>query len=111
MLLAACGSEGPSGPAAAGRELASEKGCVNCHSTDGTESVGPTWKGLAGSDVRLADGRTIKADDTYLAESIQRPSAKTVQGFQPGLMESVIKPGSISDRQAAELIAYIKTLE
>lgn len=112
VFLASCGGpEEPSGPAARGQTLATEKGCVNCHSTDGSDSVGPTWKGLAGSRVPLADGATVTATDSYLKESIQEPSAETVRGFQPGLMESVIKPGSITDTQAADLIAYIKTLE
>lgn len=111
LLAGACGGQEVSGPAARGRSLASEKGCVNCHSTDGSRSVGPTWKGLAGSRVELSDGTTVRADEAYLKESIQQPSAKTVQGFPAGLMESVIKPDSITDRQAADLIAYIKTLK
>lgn len=110
--MASCGPEKDlSSPASRGETLAEEKGCVNCHSTDGSRSVGPTWKGLAGSKVRLSDGRVQRADDAYLKESIQQPSAKTVEGFQAGLMESVIKPGSITDQQAAELIAYIQTLK
>lgn len=111
VVAVACRGEQVSGPAPRGEALAAEKGCLNCHSTDGSKSVGPTWKGLAGSPVRLADGTTVRADEAYLKESIQQPSAKTVEGFQPGLMESVIKPGSITDEQAAALIAYIETLE
>jgi cytochrome c553 len=111
LLGGACGDDELSGAARRGEALAAEKGCVNCHSADGSRSVGPTWRGLAGSQVKLSDGSTVRAGDAYLKESIQLPSAKTVEGFPAGLMESVIKPGSITDRQAAELIAYIKTLE
>lgn len=113
MILAGCsgGQEQPSGPAARGKELAAAKGCINCHSQDGSSSVGPTWKGLAGSRVRLSDGTVVTATDAYLKESMQQPSAKTVDGFQHGLMETVIKPNTITDAQAAALIAYIKTLK
>ncbi|MGI8426379.1 MAG: c-type cytochrome [Actinomycetota bacterium] len=110
LLLAGCGGEAVSDQAIKGQVLAGDLGCTNCHSTDGDKSVGPTWKGLAGSQVKLSDGSVVKADDNYLRESIEMPSEKTVDGFKPGLMERVIKPGSISKAQAAQLIAYIKTL-
>lgn len=112
--LAGC-SEGAGGAASEsaerGRIIASEKGCVNCHSADGSRSVGPTWKGLAGSKVELANGTTVQADDAYLRESMLDPSAKTVKGFNPGLMESVIEPDSLSQEEVRALIAYIKSLE
>jgi len=109
-LLSACGGKAISDQAVKGEVLATDKGCANCHSTDGSKSVGPTWKGLAGSQVKISDGSVVKADDSYLRESIEAPSAKTVRGFKAGLMERVIKPGSISKSQVDQLIAYIKTL-
>ncbi len=30
----------------------------------------PNWKGLYGSQVQLADGKTVAADDNYIRESI-----------------------------------------
>lgn len=112
LLLSACGAAEapPESAAARGRELYTGLGCASCHSVDGSRLVGPTWKDLYGSEVRLDDGSTETADDTYLRESILQPSAKTVEGYPPGLMETVIKPGSVSDEQVASLIAYIKTL-
>lgn len=112
FLLIGCNSKSdPASPAVArGEELSRERGCVSCHSTDGSESVGPTWKGLAGSKVELADGSIVTTDDAYLEESIKQPSAKTVKGFQEGLMETVIKPGALTDDEVAALIAYIESL-
>lgn len=110
LALSACGGKSISDQAIKGEVLATDKGCANCHSTDGSKSVGPTWKGLAGSEVKLSDGSVVNADDKYLHESIEAPSAKTVAGFKAGLMERVIKPGSISKVQIGQLIAYIKTL-
>lgn len=48
--------------------LANQRGCLSCHSTDGSSGVGPTWKGLAGSAVRLANGSTVTADGEYLTQ-------------------------------------------
>ena len=39
-----------------GKQVANDNGCAACHSTSGSKSTGPTWKGLAGSTVELADG-------------------------------------------------------
>ena len=112
LLLAACGDEDPtSAPAASGEGLYAEKSCVSCHTVDGSASVGPTWKGLYLSEVKLADGSTVTADDAYLRESILNPSAKTVEGYTPGLMETVIKPDSLSESEVDALVEYIKSLK
>lgn len=95
---------------AQGGQLYEEKACASCHSVDGSKSVGPTWKGLFGSPVRLNDGSEVLADEAYLRESMLQPSLKTVEGFKPGLMETVIKQDSLSDREVSALIAYIKSL-
>ncbi|MGH2773631.1 MAG: c-type cytochrome [Actinomycetota bacterium] len=107
----ACGGENRPTLAERGEELRASKGCVNCHSTDGSDSTGPTWKGLYGSRVRLSDETTVVADDAYMADSMRRPSAQTVRGYREGLMETVIKPGALSDDEVRALVAYIKTLK
>lgn len=109
-LAAACGLGSDGGPADEGRALAQQRGCLSCHTSDGSSSVGPTWKGLYRSSVDLDDGTTVTAGDAYLRESILSPSAKTVNGFEKGRMETVIKPGSLSEEEIRALIAYIKSL-
>lgn len=94
------------GPAAAGERLASQRGCVACHSTDGSTKVGPTWKGLAGSTVRLADGTTVTADAEYLARSIREPQAQIVEGFRGVPMPEL----GLDEAQIADLVAYIQSL-
>ena len=69
-----------------GGRLAKEKGCLACHSLDGSRGVGPTFKRLYGSRVQVTQNgkpMTVTADDAYLRESIRMPAAKVVQGFQP----------------------------
>jgi mono/diheme cytochrome c family protein len=98
------------GPAAEGKTLATSNGCTACHSVGGAAGVGPTWKGLAGHDVPLADGSTVKADDAYLKESIVNPGAKIVKGFSNGIMPANFKD-KLTDAQIDAIIAYIKTLQ
>ena len=84
--------------------------CLTCHTTSGAAAAGPTFKDLAGSTVKLADGTTVVADDAYLERSILDPDAQTVAGYGKHLMGSIIKPGTVSPRQAKEIVAYLHTL-
>jgi cytochrome c2 len=105
-------SAAPSGGNAAnGKSLYSSLGCTSCHSLDGSKGVGPSFKGLYGSQVKLTTGKTVMADPAYLLQSIQDPDALIVQGFQPGIMSGVIKPHQVSTADANDLIAFIKTLK
>jgi cytochrome c oxidase subunit 2 len=97
-------------PAERGQTLAQNNGCFGCHSTDGSKKVGPTWTGLAGSQITLTDGSTITADDAYLHESIVDPNKKIHQGFAPGIMPQTYK-SQLTDDQIADIIAYIKSLK
>jgi cytochrome c oxidase subunit 2 len=85
------------------------KGCVSCHTNDGSKLVGPTWKGLFGSEVTVvADGREAKvtADEEYLRRSIRHPPKEVVKGFDPQMPKADLKDGDVAD-----LIAYIKSLQ
>jgi cytochrome c2 len=94
------------GAGAAG--LYASLGCQGCHTLDGSKSSGPTFKGLAGSKVQLANGQTVTADDAYLLESILDPDKQIVKGYQPGVMSSVIKPHTVPEDQAKQLVDFIK---
>ena len=101
----------PTGAAALGQMLYTKLGCKACHSLTGAKSIGPTFKGLAGSQVRLKGGQTVTASDAYLLESILDPDKQIVDGFVKGVMSATIKPGSVSKVDADALIAFIKTLK
>lgn len=93
-----------------GERLAKEKGCLGCHTTDGTVRVGPTWKGLLGRrETVLTDGheRELPVDDAYLRRSMLRPGADIVKGF-PNLMPS--QEGKLTDAEMGQIIDYMKTL-
>jgi cytochrome c2 len=91
-----------------GAGLYASLGCQGCHSIDGSKSSGPTFKGLYDSKVKLTNGQTVTADDAYLLESILDPDKLIVQGYQPGVMSSVIKKGQVQQDQAKQLVDFIK---
>src|SRR5699024_8241363 len=93
--------------AAKGKQIAQENTCFVCHSTDGSEKIGPTWKNLFGHEVTMTDGSTVIVDAEYITESIVNPTAKTVEGYQEGAMTSFSYLGA---NEIKSIIAYIKTL-
>ncbi len=113
ILVAACGgsgggdegSSGLTGAAAEGSELVRSNGCTSCHSTDGRRSLGPTWQGLAGSEVELEGGETVVADDEYLTRAIEDPGAEIVAGYT-----GVMPRRDLSADEVAAIVAYLHTL-
>jgi cytochrome c oxidase subunit 2 len=94
-------------PAEAGAALVEKQGCGGCHSLDGSESVGPTWLGLFGSERPMADGSSTMADENYLRKSILSPAAQGVADF-PMIMP--VYEGVLSDEDVDAIIEYIKSL-
>jgi cytochrome c1 len=72
---------------------------------DVATSMGPSWAGLAGSQVTLEDGSKVTADRAYLERAIKEPSAEVVDGFKP-IMPTV----PLDDTQMDQVIAYIEAL-
>ena len=107
---AACGGESGSGPTLSeagerGKQLSLSSGCSGCHGVNGEGGVGPTWQGLTGSDVELADGTTVVADREYLVRSIKDPSADLLADFAVQMPQN-----NLSDSQIDDIIAYIDDL-
>lgn len=94
------------GDAAAAGEAIYQAQCASCHTTDGSDGIGPTWQGLWEHEVTLADGSTVTADEEYITESIQDPNAKVVEGFTEGIMPQF----DLSDEEIQQIIAFIQTL-
>ena len=90
----------------AGERVFQRLGCFTCHRAD-TPGRGPSLEGVFGSDVRLQNGQTVRADEAYLRESILRPQAKIVAGFSTQMPTF---QGQISEEGLMQIIAYIKSL-
>jgi mono/diheme cytochrome c family protein len=97
-----------------GRRLYQLYGCMACHSIEGTaiSTLGPTWKGLYGSQRAIADGGArVIADEAYLRESILQPAAKIVSGYERGDTGMPSYAGVLSDPQIDSIIQFIKSLK
>ena len=108
LALAACGGSAPVVVPEAvrpGYELARGNGCAACHGNNGQGGVGPSWIGLAGSEVELAGGRTVVADRQYLTRAIVDPGADKLSGY------GVAMPTNDLDADEVDLIVdYIEAL-
>jgi cytochrome c oxidase subunit 2 len=94
-------------PHVTGEKLFEQYQCRACHRPSGLPPRGPPLEGLFQKPVLLANGETVIADEAYLRESILRPAAKVVPGFQ-----AIMPPyeGQISEEGIMQLIAYIQSL-
>lgn len=92
-----------------GKKLFGERGCVGCHSFDGTARQGPTLQGLVGKTrpvITAEKPREIVADEEYIQRSILEPNHDIVQGFMPGAMPGL----AITLDEAEHLTAAIVKL-
>ena len=94
--------------AAAERGRAAASVCLACHSVDGSQMVGPTWKGLYGSEEELEDGSTVTVDGAYIHESIVDPMAKITKGYPPSMPPF---KGILTEDQIKDITEYIKSLQ
>jgi cytochrome c2 len=96
-----------------GQKLAGLMGCTACHSLDGITGakVGPTWKGLFGSQREFKGGEPAVADEDYLRESMLEPTAKIVLGYEKNDTGMPSYAGVLTDDQIRALILFIKTLK
>ena len=90
--------------------LLKTKGCVACHTFDGTPLIGPSFKGVYGkNETVITDGteRTLTVDEEYLIRSIKQPDADKVKGFENMVMTQI----ELSDEEIAAIIDYLKELK
>lgn len=92
-----------------GADVADSAGCTACHSTDGSDGVGPSWLGIAGTERPLEGGGSALADSPYLLESIVDPEVKIVAGYASGLMPTTFGD-TLGDEDLAALVIYIESL-
>jgi cytochrome c oxidase subunit 2 len=107
LLATACGggADDLSPLAAEGAQLVRTEGCTACHGDRGQGGVGPGWVGLHGSEVQLADGSVVIADDAYLTRAITDPGAEQVAGY-----DVVMPENDLDGDQVAAIVAYLRTL-
>jgi cytochrome c oxidase subunit 2 len=90
-----------------GERVASERGCLRCHTVDGTSHLGPSWAGVFDTLVEMTDGTRIRADEAYLTESMMDPERHIRAGFEP-IMPSY--RGLLDAGEVAAIVHFIKSL-
>lgn len=90
----------------AARKILDDKGCLACHSLDGSPGVGPTLKGAWGQPVPLADGTVRTLDADFLREIIQHPEKYRVKGFEP-----VMPALPVSEEELEQIREYLEGLK
>ena len=98
----------PAGPGGPGLALLQQKNCIVCHSVDGSERVGASFKGLFGKmETVVAEGAEAEVfvDEAYLASAIREPRTHTVEGYPPNM-----PPITLTDDEIDQVIAYVKEL-
>ncbi len=94
-----------------GAELLQVKGCIACHTADGTPKIGPTFKGVFGKKetvIHNGQEREITVDEAFIKQTLLHPEIDRVKGFPP-LMPS--QQGQLTDDQIRAITEYIKTLK
>lgn len=88
-----------------GQRIYNIMGCAACHSLDGSEKVGPSFKGLYGKTESFTDGSSAEVEDNYIRESLLEPNAKIVNGYPPQMPTF---QGKLNDKQITAMIEFIK---
>jgi cytochrome c oxidase subunit 2 len=117
LVAAACGGDddgGDSGSASnSGEDLYRQYACASCHSLDGDDGTGPSFKGLAGSTVKLEGGKEVTADAAYLEKAITDPDADVTEGYNAGLMKASIDGFDLGSKpeDVEKLVEFIQSVK
>lgn len=93
-------------PTSAGLKLLDAKGCLACHTVDGSARIGPSFKGAWGTAVHLADGSTRTLDAALFEQKVHDPTALTVMGYPP-----VMPPIPLTGDEIKQIEAYLEGLQ
>jgi len=86
-----------------------EKNCLSCHSVDGSENVGVSFKGIFGQKQQVivrGEQREAVVDEAYLERAIREPQTHQVKGYPP-----TMPVPSLTDDEVREVVAYVKALQ
>ena len=92
-----------------GPKILQAKGCLGCHSLDGSAKVGPTFKGIVGRKevvVQAGRERTITVDEGFIREHIMDPRSAAVKGFPP-----VMPQTPMTDEELKTIVNYLVTVK
>ena len=91
-------------PLELGKLLYEQRGCVACHSLDGSRRVGPSFKETWGNSHEFGDGSSAMGDREYVINSIINPQGQIRAGYQ-GVMPSF--KGQLEDAELNALVGFV----
>ncbi len=83
--------------------------CLDCHSTDGTVMVGPTFRGMFGQREEVyVGGKPVRVvvDEAHLRKAILDPGARRVKGYPSAMPAVDLAPGELD-----QMVTFIKSLK
>jgi len=95
----------------AGLAVLNDRKCLTCHTLDGAPSTGPTFKGLYGSTVTVADTAAgaavlaVEVDDAFVRRAILDPNSQIAKGFPPSMPAQ-----KLTDGEVASVASYLRAL-
>ena len=92
-----------------GLKILQAKGCLGCHSLDGSRKVGPTFKDLAGRDetvIIAGQEKHITVDETFIHDHIINPQSATAKGYPP-IMPQI----PLTDEELKTIVNYLGTVK
>ncbi|MBM3979562.1 MAG: c-type cytochrome [Planctomycetes bacterium] len=89
-----------------GRQLFLKLQCNICHS-GAPNAKAPFLEGLFGTKVALRGGGSEVADEQYIRESIRKPKAKIVEGWEPIMPAYTLD--LVTEEEVNALVAYIRS--
>ncbi len=103
------GERSEKGPS--GKDLLRTKGCLGCHSLDGSRLVGPSFKGMFGRTERVVTQgreRSVRVDEAYIRRSLLEPQTDIVVGYPP-----IMPPqrGRLTEEEVTRITGYLKQLK
>lgn len=94
-----------------GERTAAVYGCLRCHTTDGSEHIGPSFGGMYLSTVPLETGQAVIANEKYITESMMDPMVRIHRGYQPVMpsYHGILEPADTA--AIVELIRALRDVE
>jgi cytochrome c oxidase subunit 2 len=92
-----------------GPRLLQNKGCIGCHSLDGSAKIGPTFKRLVGRREIVVMGgqeKEITVDEAFIRAHILDPRAAAVKGYPP-----VMPQVPMTDDELKTIVAYLESVK
>jgi cytochrome c oxidase subunit II len=92
-----------------GLKILRTKGCLGCHSLDGSRKVGPTFRNLVGTKEKVlirGEERDVTVDESLIRRHILNPQSEIVKGYPP-----VMPKTPLTDEELNVIVAYLGMLK